>query len=77
MVSYKIFVRFRIRKLSSFFDGRCFRLMIVEGKIGSVLEVDGYIIFVALIIFPTHSSVTLFITFVTLFAVYKYIPSHM
>jgi len=51
--------------------------MIVEGKIGSVLEVDGYIIFVALIIFPTHSSVTLFITFVTLFAVYKYIPSHM
>jgi hypothetical protein len=33
--------------------------MIVESKIGSVLEVDGYITFVVLIIFPTHSSVTL------------------
>jgi hypothetical protein len=76
-VSYKIFVRSRIKKLWSFCDGRCFHLMIIESKIGSVLEVDGYITFIVLIIFPTHPSVTLCITFVTLFAVYKYRPSHM
>ena len=46
--------------------------MTVESKIGSVLEVDDYITFFVLIIFPTHSSVTLCIAFVTLLAVYKY-----
>jgi hypothetical protein len=71
-VSYKIFVRFRIKKLQRFFDGRCFHLMTVESKIGSVLEVDGYITFFVLIIFPTHSSVTLCIVFVALLVVYKY-----
>lgn len=52
-------------------------MMTVESKIGSVLEVDGYIKFIVLIIFPTLSTVTLCVTFVTLYAVYKYKPTHM
>jgi hypothetical protein len=33
--------------------------MTVESKIRNIVEVDGYITFTVLIIFPTHSSVTL------------------
>jgi hypothetical protein len=51
-------------------------LMIAERKTVSVLEVDGYITFIVLIIFRTRSSVTLCTASVTLLAVYRYRPRH-